>query len=381
MTSPLTGNVSQSAEDCIVLDINDTVPWDNPRNLMSPETEYLIDRIKSAVFIPILYLIGVPANTVSMLVFYRQGLKERIILCLFSLACVDLIYLTLLFLMYAERIYTQFTTGERFGPVYQFLMNNNVVGLYGIGYTSMFLAALISSERCLCVLFPMKSKTYFKTRTTALVIIIGGCVTGFLRFAITAQYRVACFFEKRASEKTYQIYVTDYYLRNKEFVTKLDIVFYGFLMTVGCPLVVLITTTITTLKLRQTIAWRRQSTSTDLSSKEVGLTKMLICLSVEFFVLSIPYIILRVAPLFIPQLSAGGDYRNTLWALLSVAELGSYVSSSVNFFVYYFAGSRFRETLHAMVKRKTKKLRKEGARQKIHSTFASESTIIDSTMS
>jgi hypothetical protein len=36
--------------------------------------------------------------------------------------------------------------------------------------------------------------------------------------------------------------------------------------------------------------------------------------------------------------------------LVSLAEFTQYTSSAVNFFVYYFVGSKYRETLHAMLR-------------------------------
>ena len=96
MTSPWTvDNVSLSAssapENCIILGMNTTIPWNNPNNLISLEAKQLFDRIKASVLIPVLFLIGFPANCINMAVFFKQGLKERINLCLFSLALVDLL--------------------------------------------------------------------------------------------------------------------------------------------------------------------------------------------------------------------------------------------------------------------------------------------------
>ncbi|KAL8563836.1 hypothetical protein ACOMHN_061960 [Nucella lapillus] len=332
---------------CIILGLNTTIPWDNPYNIISLESVLIIDRVKAAICIPLLYLIGAPANMVNMAVFFKQGLKERINLCLFSLALVDLIYLTLLFTFYAERIYTQFTTGEQYGEVYRYMMNNNVIGLYGFGYGPTLLAAIISTERCVCVLFPLQAHRCIPTKVLAFMIVSGVCVLGITRFAITAQYQVTCFYEMKTGRRSWQVFVNDYHFQNKEMLKVLDGIFYGFCVSVGCPVIVLITTVLTAVKLQQTIRWRHL-TSSSMSIKEIGVTKMLICLSIEFFVLSIPVISLRVLPIFEPKLSAAGYYANLFVTLLGFSELCSYTSSSVNFFVYFFTGSRYRETLNSL---------------------------------
>ena len=69
--------------------------------------------------------------------------------------------------------------------------------------------------------------------------------------------------------------------------------------------------------------------------------------------LSIPIIILRVVPAFEPRLRPGADFANFFNLLVGVSETFSKASSTVNFFVYYSTGTKFRETLHCMIHRKT----------------------------
>ena len=270
-------------------------------------------------------------------------------MCLFSLALIDIITLTMVFTFHAERIYTQFTSGERIGVVYRFAVNNNLIGLFGFAYGMMFLSAIISTERCICILFPMRAQRCIPTKALAVVIVVSVVVLLFARFAVTAMYRVTCFYEMRTQRVSWQLYVNDYYFRNKDLVTGLNGVFFGFFMTIGCPSVVLVTTTISAVKLHQIVRWRSQSSSS-MSSKEIGVTKMLIVLSIEFFVLNIPVIILRVVPVFEPRLRAGGEFANSFNLLTGLAEIFFNLSSTVNFFVYYVTGTKFRETLHVLIK-------------------------------
>ena len=356
MTSPWTvDNVSQSAnsvpENCIVLGINTTIPWDNPNNLISREAEFLFHRIKTTILIPVLFLIGFPANCINMAVFFKQGLKERINFCLFSLALVDLLSLTGVLAFHADKLFS-FTDGERNGAVARFVVNNNLIGLYGIVYGSTFLSVIISTERCICVLFPLRAQRCISTKAIAFIIVVGVSVLVFARFAVTAMYQVTCFYEMRTQRRSWQLYVNSYYFRNQAILNALNGVFYGFCLTVGFPIIVLIMTIITSVRLTHIVRWRSQ-TSSSLSSKEVGVTKMLIALSIEFFVLSIPIIALRVVPVFEPRLRAGGEFTNSFNVLATLSEICSYVSSSVNLFVYYFTGTKFKQTLQGLLHWKT----------------------------
>ena len=147
------------------------LPWDNPDNIVSAEVEDIARRLKNAA-VPVLFLIGGPANVFNMAVFYKQSLKERVNLCPFALSLADEIYLIQILLFYGEQVRLQFTTNESFGPLMRFMVNNNLVGFFGFYFVSQVLSAIIASERCLCVLSPLRSQTLLQTRTMA------GIITG-----------------------------------------------------------------------------------------------------------------------------------------------------------------------------------------------------------
>ena len=207
----------------------------------------------------------------------------------------------------------------------------------------------------------MRAQRCIPTKALAVVIVVSVVVLLFARFAVTAMYRITCFYKMRTQRLSWQLYVNDYYFRNKDMLSALNGVFYGLLLTVGCPIVVLVTTTISAVKLHQIVRWRSQSSSS-MSSKEIGVTKMLIALSIEFFILSIPVIILRIVPVFEPRLSPGDQLANFFNLLVGVSEIFANISSSMNFFVYYSTGRKFRETLHCMIRRKTAPKRKQDSK-------------------
>ena len=75
----VTGNVS-APEGCHIFNFQDMpdtfLPWDNPDNIVSAEVEEMTRRLKDTFFLPVLFLIGGPANVINMAVFYRQGLRD-----------------------------------------------------------------------------------------------------------------------------------------------------------------------------------------------------------------------------------------------------------------------------------------------------------------
>ena len=105
-------NTTSTHPGCLILQFQSFVPWDNPDNIVSFQVEDLVRRLKDVVFLPILFLIGGPANVINMAVFYKQGLKERINVCLFALSLADELYLAYSMLVFGEQLYLQFTTKE-----------------------------------------------------------------------------------------------------------------------------------------------------------------------------------------------------------------------------------------------------------------------------
>ena len=65
------------------------IPWANPSNLISLETSFLIVKLLAGVLVPLVASPGLVLNVLNGLVFYKQGLRERINLLLFSLAVFD----------------------------------------------------------------------------------------------------------------------------------------------------------------------------------------------------------------------------------------------------------------------------------------------------
>ena len=49
------------------------VPWDNPDNVITFATFTGIENILICYFNPLIFCIGVPANVLSCVVFFRQG--------------------------------------------------------------------------------------------------------------------------------------------------------------------------------------------------------------------------------------------------------------------------------------------------------------------
>ena len=115
-----------------------------------------------------------------------------------------------------------------------------------------------------------------------------------------------------------------------------------------------IATVVTIVKLRRMAEWREQSSSSaslprgDTTVKDMTLTRMLIGTSCVFVGLLTPQLLFYAAVPFVPELGLNRKYNNTFYFLMTLQQMCVYTNSSVNFFVYYSFGTRYRQTVRGM---------------------------------
>lgn len=322
------------------------ITTDHPEDPITHATEQLIAKVRGVSLMPVLFVFGVAGTCTSIASFYKQGLNHRINLCLFSLETVNLINVAFLFLLNVDSLYRTIDDGL-YGVVFAHIVNSKMLGMLGFMYGTMYLSALVAWERCLTVLFPLHSKSLLSIRTMAILILLGSVITILPFFFVAAWYEAVCFYDLINKRSTIGVSINEMYFEHKTIISSVEGIYYGIILSLGIPIVVLIATIITGVKLRQTVSFRKQMSSVD-GGKETAVTKMLLVLSVVFLVTSIPNIIVRVIPLFEPEVRADGRYKNSFLVLVSGTEVGSIMYSCVNFFIYYFAGTKYRQTVHEL---------------------------------
>ncbi|XP_076436202.1 uncharacterized protein LOC143275809 [Babylonia areolata] len=344
-------DAARAPEGCVVLSVKPGafIPWDNPDNLISREVEVAVDTAVAVLFLPILFSISAPCNVLNMIVFCKQGLKERINLCLFSLSLADSLYMLHSFILNMDKIYSQFTrAGPGVGPVFELVVNNHLMFIRGFNWVSGFFSMVIACERCLCVFSPLRSQTILKTKTTGVVLAVAAVLLLGMMYIGTSRWATACVFDPVTNTSSKKIYPSKFYTQHQEMV---DII-TGLLASLLLPgiyiSVVSATTSLTFIRLRKMAAWREQTSSATMSSREVALTRMLIGVSVLYVICSTPVLALGVCLLFVPDMSLQGRYYNAFNLMVSFFELFSYINASFNFFVYCFLGTKYKETLREM---------------------------------
>lgn len=340
-------------EGCFVIPDSAIAPWNNPEDLVSHETFQTFEEIVNVYFLTLFFLISVPTSVINMAVFWKHGIKERINLCLFCLSFDDLIVVAFHFQMKAEFIYATISETVYKGVARSFIVNNMIHSLAGFVYTSGFLSTLIALERGLCVVKPLKAQSMIKTKTTVVIIAIGHVLIMAGHYVIAARFSTVCTFDPLTGQSVEAIYSSKFYINNKALVDIFVGIIFGFSLPVIYFAGITVSTIVTVLKLRQMAEWRELSSTATLSGvsavKDVTLTRMLIGTSCVFVASNTPFFLFHAVQPFVPELSLNGKYYNTYSLFISIQQLCVYFNSSVNFFVYYYLGTRFRLTVRRMI--------------------------------
>ena len=333
----------------------DYLPWDNPDNIISYETYLLMERGLFCYAIPTLFLVGVPTNLLNCVVFYRQGLRDRMNLCLFCLALVDMLFVALFFTLGSYCALGNYVDAE-VARWWKIITRKYLTGIYrGFLFSSGCLTMIISVERCLCVFLPMKAVTIMKTRTMAAL--IAATILTLQSLCLLYPLKVDVV-ERRFAHGTnntaiFVIQFTQLYADNPA----LHILENVILMTV-IPFftfaVVVVATALTVIQLRRAIVWRSSaSASTSASAagitrKERGLVTMLVTVNCVFIITASPNIALGLTRSLVYDFWLTRRYANIFLAAHGWLMGLGVLNSSINFFVYVFRSSRFRQELRGL---------------------------------
>ena len=139
------------------------IPCDNAENLVDKATREEVEGQLLMSVLPSLEFFGVTTNVINCMVFVRQGLRDRINLCLFSLALADISFLLF---MFSAKFFSFLGLFDRdLEGYWRQKHTNTVLGpILGTMNISNLMTMIISVERCICVVSPFSAKRFLKTR-------------------------------------------------------------------------------------------------------------------------------------------------------------------------------------------------------------------------
>ncbi|XP_005091363.1 free fatty acid receptor 3-like [Aplysia californica] len=324
--------------------------------IVSYDVREIIGTINFVFLCGIISLFGIVANIINIIVFTMQGFAEDINISLLSLAISDLGSLMHLqwFSICLNPWFAQ--SGIPFRPSE---IQSLTAGFPHICFTRItgWITAFVAFERCLCIAIPLKVKSII---TRKLVITVNVMVFVIMFLSMIPVYTTA-YYDWKFYPDVNRTLLGILYTANKKEVLGISIFFTDFAGPFSSFAIVIVSTVIIRIKLRQKATWRQtasnsaaNSSSGELPKKERKVVAMVTTISIIFIICFTPVSLLHSAEAIEPEFDIIGKYKNLNWILYSFGFLLEAFNSSINIFVYFRMSSKYQEAFRRLFKIKVK---------------------------
>nr|KAG5696061.1 hypothetical protein BaRGS_017173 [Batillaria attramentaria] len=299
-------------------------------SIVSWRTADIVTRV-TLVVSAVVVVQGLVGNVINMVIFRRMGLKERVNICLFWLALADFMSLVLHAMLYGHHTIQVLQGAPRLvnGEWMKIVFNYKLLTISGFRYVSFFMWALVATERCICIAYPLLAKRLLRNSTTLTAVVVGSLVSFGIQMFCNLQYKMRCVEIIDTGEREYMVQHSNAYLAHRTLFDVMISVVQGVAMPPLLMGVVILTTSITVISLRR-------------SSHQVAVSKMLVLVSWVYVTCTLPIFVHKVLFLAWPGYQVGGRHQLLCKLNYMLCNLLMNINCSVNTLAYYRHGSRYR---------------------------------------
>ncbi|KAL8589781.1 hypothetical protein ACOMHN_020784 [Nucella lapillus] len=322
-------------------------PWDSSDPYISAHTRDLMLSVLKCYLQQIISVIGILGNALCCVVFWKQGLSDRINLLLFWLAAIDLVNLA----VQLPAFLTCYTSDWVLINNVTILINAKMGRIYmACGIVSGCLIVVMSVERCLFVVIPFKARRLLTYRSMVTAILLSYIIP-FLAYLPTFLADTVRWQPDPSTNRSVAYMVPTSWFPAGNFKT----LFASYLNLIGQPLcfiAVVGCSIVTIIHLRQTTVKRLEMTgksSEEKSSSDNRLTVMLLFLCFVYAIVCLCQVCGSIIHEAVPEFFVYKTYHNSFILYFQGLLLtASSLNSTINFCTYLVLSSRFRATLQEM---------------------------------
>ncbi|RUS72209.1 hypothetical protein EGW08_020036, partial [Elysia chlorotica] len=291
--------------------------------LISVAVQDLILLVNDVALSCSLSFFGIFTNLANIIVFTKMGFSEMSNMNFLALSVFDL--LVSIVTLFTKLFYSPVLRDFMSGPVESLVSGTMVLMTFVVIGGSAMMTALISTERCLCIVFPLKMKRILTPRRALYCIL--------LIVAYHSAFLILLYADAGPQN---------------EYSRRLSVYYFSFytVPSTTCFFIVLFTTIAMVARLNKNLQWRLQTTqrSDKNTDKESKIAKTIIAISTIFIVCFFPNAANFIAQSIYPAYSYVDPY---LWTLITVVFSFTGVlqalSSSINIVFYYQMSSRYKK--------------------------------------
>ncbi|GFN83231.1 peptide receptor gpcr [Plakobranchus ocellatus] len=274
-----------------------------------------------------------------------MGFSETSSITLTALSLADLITELWLLLMAASLradLYSVHVIPLPVTIMYVLSTANNAV----LGYGS-WITAIISVERCLCIVFPMKVKSIFTVRRIFILVIVVFILQFSSIIPTYSTMKLAYVQSPVTNQSSLAIIQSEY-----GFYIETITMFAAFTIpSVICFSIVVICTIFLVIKLNQSARWRQSTANAtskedgSVSSKENRVVRTVVMICAIYIFFFAPNVITLTTMAAYPDFNQADPYLGNLQNICLIIGYPCHaICSAVNIFVYLRMSTKYRET-------------------------------------
>lgn len=282
---------------------------------------------------------GIFTNIINIVVFIRQGSKDRTNTSLLGLAVSDL--LSLVTQTWALFCFTDLFSvlDLPFSPKDTTYL---IAGWPRLVFTraTTWITAYISLEKCLCVVAPLKVQNLFTRRRTMAYIIL----VYLLAFASISPVYYTTRFAWVSNSATNKTILSTAFIENRNDF-EISSFYINNIIPTAAFVIIICCTVILISEIKRRFQWRKKSAKSTnaraISQRDLKLIKMVTCLSGVFILCYTPGTLLFVWMLLDSELRIDGGERNLFLLFHSCLYIIEAVNASTSLLVYLTMSSKF----------------------------------------
>ncbi|XP_005097038.1 uncharacterized protein LOC101860565 [Aplysia californica] len=217
--------------------------------------------------------------------------------------------------------------------------------------TSLFLTVFVSLERCPCVTWPLKFKTLFTTKSSAVICSSILCCTIVSYIPVQISHGVSEQYDVSINRTR----LIMWYSEDREDLIKFSNSFHRLFLHNVSPASITLSAVFMAVCLRASAVFGQKATSAEpgdnknnsgaMSKKDSRVVTMVFLVAVVCILLLLPSMLFVSARRALPDLGHRPGYQNLIYTFVGITYMSTIINANVNIFIYYNFNSRYRQFL------------------------------------
>lgn len=316
--------------------------------LISDRDRQIIEVVNAVSITSSICVFGCVTNVINIIVFCKQGFQQTMNITLLAITISDLCSLVTL-LWAVTCVNPQLVDSPiPIAPKEIQYLTGSLPHICFARITS-WITVYITAERFVCITFPLQVKQLITPRKTTVIIMI-------IYIAMIASFSpeyITCYFEWKFFEERNRTLIGLAFRGSRKSMEGL-IFFLSTMSGLVSFISVSVFTILLVVQLKRKSKWRTTanldpSASLKITARDRKTIGMVVMIAGVLIASYTPSVLTSLVTVVEPELSIVGRYVNACFVSWSFTFIFDALNSSINIFIYYTMGSKYRETLHQVL--------------------------------